>query len=62
EQVTIRGTGCMKDCKAGPNLVVMPGKCRYSRVTPQEIPELLAKHFSPTPSPNPSDRQPVPQS
>jgi (2Fe-2S) ferredoxin len=44
-QVTIRGTGCMKDCKAGPNLVVMPDKCRYSRIAPREIPALIAKHF-----------------
>jgi (2Fe-2S) ferredoxin len=44
-QVTIRGTGCMKHCKAGPNLVVMPDKCRYSRIAPGEIPALIQKHF-----------------
>ena len=31
DQVTIKGTGCMKNCKAGPNLV-MPDKTRYSRI------------------------------
>jgi len=44
-QVTIRGTGCMKHCKTGPNLVVMPDKTRYSRISADEIPALLDKHF-----------------
>lgn len=47
DQVSIKPTGCMKQCKAGPNLV-MPDKTRYSRVNPAEIPNLLEKHF-PTP-------------
>ncbi|UBF29251.1 (2Fe-2S) ferredoxin domain-containing protein [Kovacikia minuta CCNUW1] len=51
DQVTVRGTGCMKDCKAGPNLVVMPGKTRYSRITPGEIPAIVETHF-------PQDEQP----
>lgn len=42
--VTIRGTGCMKQCKAGPNLV-MPGKARYSQVTLHQVPTLIEKHF-----------------
>lgn len=50
DQVTIKGTGCMDRCKAGPNLVVMPDKTRYSRVSPQEIPELLDKHLHPSAS------------
>ncbi len=44
-QVTIKGTGCMKNCKAGPNLV-MPDKTRYSRIQPQQIPALVQKHFA----------------
>jgi len=43
EQVVIRETGCMKKCKAGPNLV-MPDKTRHSRVRPNDIPALLDKH------------------
>ena len=43
-EVTIKGTGCMKQCKAGPN-IVMPDKTRYRRIDVQEIPELLDKHF-----------------
>jgi len=45
-QVTIRATGCMKNCKAGANLVVMPDKIRYSHITPSDVPELVEKHFS----------------
>lgn len=43
EQVVIRETGCMKKCKAGPNLV-MPDKTRHSRVRPQDIPALLDQY------------------
>ncbi len=48
EQVKIKGTGCMKNCKAGPNLV-MPDKTRYSRVKASQIPGLIDKHFLSTP-------------
>lgn len=43
-QVTIKQTGCMKRCKAGPN-IVMPDKTRYSRVSPDELPEIVDKHI-----------------
>lgn len=42
--VTIRGTGCMKQCKAGPN-VVMPDKSRYCRIRPEEVAAVVDKHF-----------------
>ncbi|MBW4431799.1 MAG: (2Fe-2S) ferredoxin domain-containing protein [Pelatocladus maniniholoensis HA4357-MV3] len=45
DQVTIKGTGCMKNCKAGPNLV-MPDKTRYSRIKAAQVPALIDKHFS----------------
>lgn len=44
-QVAIKGTGCLKQCKAGPNLVVMPDKSHYSRIQAEQIPELINKHF-----------------
>jgi (2Fe-2S) ferredoxin len=44
DQVTIKGTGCMKQCKAGPNLV-MPDKTRYSRITAKEVPQMIDQHF-----------------
>jgi (2Fe-2S) ferredoxin len=45
DRVAIIGTGCMKKCSSGPNLV-MPDKSRYRRVTPAQIPGLLDKHFA----------------
>ncbi|MEG4285444.1 (2Fe-2S) ferredoxin domain-containing protein [Microcoleus sp. A006_D1] len=45
-QVTVQGTGCLKQCKAGPNIVVMPDKTRYSRISPAEIPAIIDKHFA----------------
>lgn len=44
-EVTIKGTGCMKNCKAGPNLV-MPDKTRHSRVQASQVPALMDKHFA----------------
>lgn len=46
-QVTIKGTGCMKQCKAGPHLV-MPDKTRYSRIAASEIPKIIDQHFPAT--------------
>lgn len=45
DQVTIKGTGCMKHCKAGPNMVIMPDKTRYSRIHPETVPTILEQHF-----------------
>ncbi|WP_445172167.1 (2Fe-2S) ferredoxin domain-containing protein [Microcoleus sp.] len=46
DQVTVQRTGCLKQCKAGPNIVVMPDKTRYSRIAPAEIPAIIDKHFA----------------
>jgi (2Fe-2S) ferredoxin len=46
DQVSIQGTGCLKQCKAGPNIVLMPDKTRYSRIEPMEIPGIIKKHFA----------------
>ena len=43
-QVTIKGTGCMKNCKAGPNLI-MPDKTRHSRIQAAQIPALMDKYL-----------------
>lgn len=45
DQVAIKGTGCLKQCKAGPN-IVMPDKTRYSRIQAAEIPEVIERHFA----------------
>lgn len=47
DEVSIKGTGCLKHCKAGPNIVMMPDKTRYSKVDANQIPELIDKHFTP---------------
>lgn len=44
DQVKIKPTGCMKRCKAGPNLM-MPDKTRYERIHPEEVGKLVDKHF-----------------
>ena len=44
QEVMIKGTGCMKYCKAGPN-IVMPDKTAYRRIDATEVPEILEKHF-----------------
>jgi (2Fe-2S) ferredoxin len=45
DKVQIKLTGCLKQCKQGPNLVVMPDKARYSRVEPERAIKLVEKHF-----------------
>lgn len=45
DRVVVKTTGCMKRCKAGPNLVVMPGKIRYSHVNSAQIPEIIREHL-----------------
>lgn len=46
DKVQIKLTGCLKQCKQGPNLVMMPDKARYCQVRPERIPELLEEHFA----------------
>ncbi|AFY32406.1 (2Fe-2S) ferredoxin domain-containing protein [Calothrix sp. PCC 7507] len=45
DQVTIKGTGCMKNCKAGPN-VIMPDKTRYTRIQATQVPAIIEKHIA----------------
>lgn len=40
DQIQVRGTGCMKQCKAGP-AVVMPDKSRHTRVRPEAAAALV---------------------
>ena len=46
DQVNIKGTGCMKKCKAGPNLI-MPDKTRYTKIQAEQVSTLMDKHFGP---------------
>ncbi|PSB03043.1 (2Fe-2S) ferredoxin domain-containing protein [Merismopedia glauca] len=45
-QIIIKKVGCIKQCKSGPHMVLMPDKTRYSEVKPSRIPELIERHFS----------------
>ncbi|NJL98627.1 MAG: (2Fe-2S) ferredoxin domain-containing protein [Synechococcaceae cyanobacterium SM2_3_2] len=54
DHVQIRVVGCMKDCKAGPNLVFMPDKSRYSRVSSHQLPALVQRHCPPQSIPHAS--------
>lgn len=57
DQVTIKGTGCMKHCKAGPNMVIMPDKTRYSRIHPETVSAILDEHFPKQPQSEAAERE-----
>ncbi|WP_017306661.1 (2Fe-2S) ferredoxin domain-containing protein [Spirulina subsalsa] len=46
-QVQIKATGCLNQCKKGPAMVVLPDKAKYTQVTPRKLPQLLNQHFNP---------------
>ncbi|WP_414622953.1 (2Fe-2S) ferredoxin domain-containing protein [Calothrix sp. CCY 0018] len=46
DKVAIKGTGCMKKCKAGPNLI-MPDKTRYTKIQAEQVSTVMDKHFGP---------------
>ncbi|HBL10798.1 MAG TPA: hypothetical protein DD379_05225 [Cyanobacteria bacterium UBA11162] len=43
--ITIEKTGCQKRCKMAPNFVLMPGKKKYSQISPHAIAPLLEQHY-----------------
>lgn len=45
DRVELKPTGCLKACKQGPNVAVLPGKARYSNVTPGRVAAIVAEHF-----------------
>lgn len=46
DRVQIKTTGCLKQCKQGPNLVMLPDKTKYSQVQPEQISLILEKHIA----------------
>lgn len=44
-QLEIKKTGCLKQCKKAPALVMMPDKARYNRVKPKQVSALVEKHL-----------------
>ena len=45
KQIPIKKTGCLKQCKKAPALVMMPDKARYNKVKPKQIPAMVDKHL-----------------
>jgi (2Fe-2S) ferredoxin len=45
DRIQIQKTGCLKECKAGPNVVILPDKTRHSRIRPQDVASLVDRHF-----------------
>jgi (2Fe-2S) ferredoxin len=41
EYVKVKGTGCMKHCKSGPHVVVMPDKSRFSHVKVGQVQDIV---------------------
>lgn len=44
-EMPIKKTGCLKQCKKAPALVMMPDKARYSKVKPKQMSGLVEKHL-----------------
>jgi NADP-reducing hydrogenase subunit HndC len=42
-KVDIRATGCHGFCEQGPNVVIYPEEIYYIKVTPQDVPEIVAQ-------------------
>jgi len=43
EDVGVRRTGCHGFCERGPIIVIYPGEISYLNVTPEDVPEIIAK-------------------
>lgn len=48
DQVSIELTGCQKQCKKAPSLILMPGKVKHAYVHPNDLASLLKAHYLPT--------------
>lgn len=44
-EVEIKTVGCLNQCKKAPNVVMMPDKAKYSKVSPKQITNLIHKHL-----------------
>ena len=45
DQVGVTYSGCLGPCDGGVNVVVFPDSVLYSRVTPDDVPEIFEKHL-----------------
>lgn len=44
-EIPLKKTGCLKQCKKAPAMIMLPDKARYTRVKPQQIENLVKKHL-----------------
>ena len=45
EAIPIKKTGCLKQCKKAPALVMMPDKAVYKQVQPKQVGKMVEKHL-----------------
>ncbi|VEP13866.1 conserved hypothetical protein [Hyella patelloides LEGE 07179] len=45
DRVSIELTGCQKQCKKAPSLILMPGKAKHAYVDPNDLTSLLKAHY-----------------
>ena len=45
EEVKVVRTGCFGLCALGPIMIVYPEGCFYSRVTVEDVPEIVSEHL-----------------
>ncbi len=45
DEVQVTTTNCMGTCENGPVVLAYPEGVWYSKVTPHDVPEIVAKHF-----------------
>ncbi len=45
DEIPLKKTGCLNQCKKAPALVMMPDKARYNKVQPQQVAKLVDKHL-----------------
>jgi len=44
-EVKVRSTGCHGFCEQGPTLIIEPEGTFYAQVKPEDVPEIVARHF-----------------
>ncbi|PSB11530.1 iron-sulfur cluster-binding protein like protein [Pleurocapsa sp. CCALA 161] len=45
KEIPIQKTGCLKQCKKAPALIMMPDKTCYNKVKPQQVAKMVEKHL-----------------
>ena len=45
DRVKIELTGCQKQCKKAPSIILMPGKVKHTHVNPHDLVSLLEAHY-----------------